>query len=118
MGKKIMLTEVDEIVIRKKLIDVASEGETICYGALRLEKDSLQMSHLKKVIEKISLYELEHKRPILCAIVVRKGKKAIPGVGFQKFCEKYDIDSDFEHLKQDCFDRWGDDDFRNANKEL
>ncbi len=119
MDKVLELTELDEIVTREKLIDAAACGKTLFYKDLSFEHDSVYMSHLKKVIKRISLFEREHDRPILCAIVVSDNKSAEPGSGFSEFCIENEIKpDDFKYHQDECFKRWGDKDFRNANKEL
>lgn len=116
MENKIVLTEIDEIEIRKKLIDAASNGSPLFYRELRLQNDSPYMSHLIKVLNNISLFELSHGRPLLCAIVVSDDKDAVPGFGFQVFCEKHGINPDFKLHQKECFEKWGNDEFKEKYK--
>ncbi len=116
MENGIVLIEIDEIKTREKLVDAASNGRTLFYKELRLQNDSPYMSHLKKVIEKISLYELSHERPLLCAIVVSDDKDAVPGFGFRVFCEKHGINPDFKLHQKECFEKWGNVEFKEKYK--
>lgn len=80
-----------QIEIREKLIKRASEGGFYTYTELDEDLgcpyDGLKNSSLTRRIGAdlgvVSKYEMENKRPLLSAIVVRKGKKE-PGSGFYK----------------------------------
>lgn len=110
MAKQVVITEKEFKGTRLKLIDAASKGTIITYGSIALEKDSCQHSHLKKVLEAISLFENKNGRPLLCAIVVSKNdlKKGgtEPKKSFQVFCEKYSVHTNAKKHQKDCFDTW------------
>lgn len=112
MAKQIVITEKEFKETRLKLIDAASKGTIITYGSIALEKDSCQHSHLKKVLEAISLFEYKRKipRPLLCSIVISKNdlKKGgtEPRKSFQVFCEKYGIHTNAKVHQKECFEKW------------
>lgn len=118
MAKPVVITEEEFNKTRLKLIKAASEEERITYGDLTLENDSCQHSHLKKVLEAISLFEYKRKspRPLLCSIVMSKNdlKKGgtEPKKSFQAFCEKYGIHTNAKKHQKDCFEYWKDDKLR------
>lgn len=118
MENKIVLTEIDEIEIRKKLIVAASNGKTLFYRELRFQNDSPFMNHLIKVLNKTSLFELSHGRPLLCAIVVSDDKDAEPGFGFKIFCKKHGINPDYKLHQKECFEKWGNAEFRKKNQDI
>lgn len=98
--------------IREKLIKKAENKETLFYSDLRLEQDNLQMTKLKKILNRIGEYEIQNNRPPLCAIVVRKRKvkgKRTPGKGFEKLCIENGLliyEGYEEDYKNKCYEEW------------
>lgn len=121
MGKPVIITEKEFNETRLKLINAASAGEAVYYETIALEKDNLHHGHLVKVIEAISLFEKKQGRPLLCAIVASNiSNKNLeikkPGDSFDEFCIEYDIQEDLVTLQKECFDKWGDENFRKKNE--
>lgn len=124
MAKQVVITEKEFNETRLKLIKAASEGKLMSYSDLTLENDSRQHSHLKKVLEAISLFEYKRKnpRPLLCSIVISKndlskgGKE--PKKSFQVFCEKYSISTNAKTHQKDCFEKWGNERVMNEKIEV
>lgn len=124
MAKQVVITETEFNETRLKLIKAASEGKLISYSDLTLENDSRQHSHLKKVLEAISLFEYKRKipRPLLCSIVISKndlskgGKE--PRKSFGVFCEKYNIFQNAKIHQKECFEYWRDDKFKAEKIEI
>lgn len=107
--------------IRAKLIEYARIKRTLSYSQLN---DQLQLGydfnikHDRKLIGDdlgdISCYEHSKRRPLLSALVVRKGS-GHEGDGFYKLCEKLGYgdwrilrrSSEFDlKRQQECFDFW------------
>ncbi|MFV0332275.1 MAG: hypothetical protein ACK5KL_20990 [Dysgonomonas sp.] len=135
-SKEIIQLDPKEKEVRQKLIDFAAAKRTIAYQALsniadlrniaglRLkmkEKDDLEK--ISKILDRISMFELQEKRPMLSAIVV-KANQNIQGDGFFKLCNDNEEDlkkllkcevlspSINQRLKfsyariEDCYDFW------------
>lgn len=90
---EIMILTKEEKTIRKILIDVASKGSTITYTNLcsraGLELDMHNRKHaslLGDMIGDISIYEVEHGRPMLSSVVLNK--KGGEGNGFFRLAEE------------------------------
>jgi len=118
--------------IRNKLIECARLKCTISYSTLN---DQLQLGydfiieHHRKLIGEdlgeISTYEHAKDRPLLSALVVRKGS-GYEGDGFYKLCEKLGYGS-WETLKRskkfdedrqnECFEYWRNDENYKKHKD-
>ena len=102
-NKIILDSETQEI--RQKLIDAASQRKTLTYSDLVGSDDDRHMTKLSKALAKISCYERNEDRPLLCAIVVQKAT-GFPGSGFYMLCDDLNIDKALEELQKECFEYW------------
>ena len=66
--------------VREKLIKVAKGKRTIYFSELGSEF-GINTRQVGKVVGEISIYEREHCRPLLSAVVIRKDT-GMPGKGF------------------------------------
>lgn len=111
--------------IRRKLIQIAREGNMIYYSDLNQELDlgfDFKIKHHQKMIGEllgeISESEYEKSRPLLSSLVIRKNDKE-QGDGWYKLCsrlfgkpvEYYRNNKEFEKEKiEDCYTFWQQDD--------
>jgi hypothetical protein len=109
--------------VREYLIDLAAKRKTITYQELSnacnlgldMQASENDRTEIGKILGAISIFEHEHGRPLISAIVITKGSH-YEGDGFYKMAEKLDFgpwrtlrDSAFDVIEiNHCFDFWSD----------
>lgn len=112
--------------IRRKLVELARiKGAKVSYQALSDEfqmhldmKKKKDRVFLSNVLEEISAYELQNKRPPLGSLVLLKGRPGKQTDDFYKGCERLGL-GDWEEMKAnpefekglryECYTFWRDD---------
>ena len=109
--------------VRTYLIEVARKGQMCTYSEVSdacklglLWEGDADSGEIGRILGEISVYEFEYNRPLLNAVVVRKGT-AEQGKGFYTLCEDLGLGS-VSKLKKNffgilevkkCHDYWSDD---------